>query len=71
MLRLRALGACGDAMPPVFTPEEQAAMDRGYTMAERRQISGRMFGIYPQAISLEHAAKLDQLRLGKPHIVPK
>lgn len=45
----------------VFTPEEQAAMKRGYTMAQRRAESGRMFGIYPQAISEEHARKLDDL----------
>lgn len=44
-----------------FTADEQAAMKRGYTMAERRAISGRMFGIYPQAISEEHARKIDAL----------
>lgn len=45
----------------IFTKEEQEAMQRGYTMAERKAISGRMFGIYPQAISEEHARKLDLL----------
>ena len=39
-----------------FTSEEQAAMRRGYTRSERLAISGRQFGIYPQAISEEHAA---------------
>lgn len=43
----------------VFTQEEQAAMKRGYTIGERMAMSGRMFGIYPQAISEEHARKLD------------
>ena len=48
----------------VFTAEEQAAMQRGYTWNERKAISGRVYGIYPQAISLEHAAKLDALNFG-------
>ena len=45
----------------VFTQDEQAAMHRGYTMDERNRISGRVYGIYPQAISQEHADKLDKL----------
>lgn len=45
----------------VFTAQEQAAMSRGYTQAERIAESGRVFGRYPQAISDEHAAKLDKL----------
>ena len=46
-----------------FTAEEQAAMQRGYTSAERRAISGQVFGGFPQAISAEHAEKLtDHLR---------
>jgi hypothetical protein len=44
-----------------FSADEWAAMDRGYTSAERRAISGKLFGIYPQAISSEHAAKIDAL----------
>ena len=44
-----------------FTAEEQAAMKRGFSNAERRQISGRIFGIYPQAISQSHAQKLDEI----------
>lgn len=48
-----------------FTAEEQAAMKRGYTMAERRKISGRVFGIYPQAISEDHARKLDRVNFGE------
>ena len=43
----------------VFTEEEQAAMKRGYTTNERLAISGKVFGVYPQAISQEHADKLD------------
>ena len=50
----------------VFTDEEQAAMRRGYTHNERMAISGRLWGIYPQAISEEHAAKLDVLNFGQP-----
>lgn len=42
-----------------FTTEERAATDRGYTIKERLAISGRQFGAYPQAISEEHARKLD------------
>ena len=45
----------------IFTPEEQAAMRRGYTFAERRQISGQVFGNYPQAISETHARKMDAI----------
>lgn len=45
----------------VFTAEEQAAMKRGYTTAERLAMSGRLYGIYPQAISEAHARKLDAL----------
>ena len=47
----------------VFSAEEQAAMRKGYTNMERIRISGRMFGrrYYPQAISQEHADKLDAL----------
>lgn len=45
----------------VFTPEEQAAMRRGYTLTERRRISGRIFGQYPQAVSETHARKLDAI----------
>ncbi len=48
----------------VFTAEEQAAMRRGYTHNERIQISGKVFGIYPQAISQEHAAKLNTINFG-------
>lgn len=45
----------------VFTAEEQEAMRRGYTWRERINESGQVFGIYPQAISEEHARKLDRL----------
>ncbi len=48
----------------VFTADEQAAMRRGYTYAQRIRESGRQFGIYPQAISDEHARKLDVLNFG-------
>lgn len=44
-----------------FTPEEQAAMKRGYTIKERIEESGQVFGVYPQAISREHATKLDRV----------
>lgn len=47
-----------------FTDEEQAAMRRGYTHNERIAISGQVFGIYPQAISAEHAHKLDICNFG-------
>jgi hypothetical protein len=42
-----------------FTAAEQTAMQRGYTTAERLAASGRVFGVYPQAISQAHADKLD------------
>ena len=48
----------------IFTAEEQEAMKRGYTLAERKAISGRVYGIYPQAVSEEHAAKLNTLNFG-------
>ena len=44
----------------LFTAEEQAAMRRGHTTRERLAESGRVFGVYPQAISQEHADKLDR-----------
>ena len=45
----------------IFTAAEQEAMRRGYTGAERKAISGRVYGRYPQAISAEHAMKLDMV----------
>jgi hypothetical protein len=49
----------------VFTADEQSAMRRGYTYAERIKISGSQFGCYPQAISQDHADKLDRLNFGE------
>lgn len=46
----------------IFTAEEQAAMRRGYTRAERIAISGQCFNDYAQAISLDHANKLDAVK---------
>lgn len=48
----------------VCTKAERDAMQKGYTIAERKAISGKIFGIYPQATSQEHAEKLDQLNFG-------
>ncbi len=45
----------------VFTQAEQVAMWMGFTRSERIATSGVIYGIYPQAISQEHAAKLDKL----------
>ena len=45
----------------IFTQEEQAAMRRGYTRNERKAISGCVYGDYPQAISAEHARKMDRV----------
>jgi hypothetical protein len=45
----------------VFTAEEQDAMRTGYTISLRMAESGRVFGGYPQAISEDHARKLNVL----------
>ena len=45
----------------VFSKAEQAAMRKGYSLKERRAISGVIFGMYPQAINQDHADKLDAL----------
>jgi len=45
----------------VFTPEEQSAMRRGYTRADRLAESGEVFLVYPQAISEEHARKIQAI----------
>ena len=42
-----------------FTPEEQGAMRQGYTRRRRIEISGLIYGGYPQAISMAHADKID------------
>ncbi len=51
-----------------FNEDEQAAMRRGYTQTERMAISGRVYGICPQAISQAHADKLDAMNFGDKEI---
>jgi hypothetical protein len=51
----------------VFTTAEQNAMRRGYTRVERLAVSGCVFLGYPQAISEEHARKIQTLNRSMNH----